>query len=92
MHAVRFKSIKAWRLLAAMVLIVSFPALAAYKQVRGTGSGATYQMARSSAVNMATMSCMAARGSLTSVIDSSAYQNSLGYWTVSVYGTCFVYP
>lgn len=78
-------------MMASAFAVTAFSASAAYVTVSGSGSGPTYEAARSSAINIGTLYCTAAGGYIAGVwIDSFVNQTDFG-WTVQVYNSgCYV--
>ncbi|WP_454261848.1 hypothetical protein [Pseudoxanthomonas mexicana] len=76
--------------IATIATVLSFPAIAAYAYVTANGAGPTRQAAVSYAVGSASLACRQRGGSLVSYTVPFAYENSLGHWSVTVSGTCFI--
>lgn len=70
---------------------LSFSALAAYITVYGSGTGSTYQAARSAAISNGTLYCAAAGGYIAGVwLDSFVNETPFG-WSVQVYNSgCYI--
>ena len=70
----------------------SAPASASYGHVTAQGVGLTYAAAVSNANQMAGIACAQQGGSLISSSVTFSYQFPTGGWTLSLAGTCFIYP
>lgn len=70
----------------------SAPASASYGHVTTNGFGLTYQAAVSNANEIAGIACARQGGNLISSFVMLSSQYLTGQWSVTVAGTCFIYP